>query len=263
MTTYIYALHCPISKTVRYIGKSVNPTKRFQQHIYFARTGRSRHHAAQWIRKVLAAGLEPTLEIFYEVKEDEDWREAERFWISEAESFGWRLTNTTAGGDGVEMTCPIAIANWKEAVKARWRDPELRRNSSLKLQAFYSTDAGKQNKIRTSTAPAKVEASRIGQLNNWKNPRYRATIMSLKTSLEVLAKQAEGAKNQWSDPEIRKKMVEGLRRGQQARWARDGLSEAQKEERHQLHLAKRRAKRAAEKAAKLAATTPAPYTESS
>lgn len=248
MPTYIYALHCPIAKTVRYIGKSVNPSERFAQHLYFAKTGRSDHYAARWIRKVLAAGMSPILEVFYEVKADEDWREVERFWISEAESFGWVLTNTTAGGDGVEITCPIALENWKNSVRDRWQDPELRRRNSEKLIAFYSTPEGKANKVRTSSAPAKVKAAREGQINNWKDPAYRETIMRLKTSPAVVSKQAEGARHQWANPEIREKMVEGLRNGAKARWARDGLTPEQKAARHEARLAQRRQQRLERKA---------------
>ena len=203
MPTYIYALHCPIAKTVRYIGKSVDPTERFEQHLYFAKTRRANHHTARWIRKVLSAGLTPTLEVFYEVKEDEDWREAERFWIAEAESFGWRLTNTTAGGDGVEMTCPVAIANWKEAVKARWQDPVLRKRNSEKLAAYYATPEGKANKIRTSSRPEKLEASRQSQIALWKTKEYREKQMALIASPQVVEKASELSKKLWASPEFR------------------------------------------------------------
>jgi hypothetical protein len=203
--TYIYALHCPIAKTVRYIGKSVDPTERFEQHLYFAKTRRANHHTARWIRKVLSAGLTPTLEVFYEVREDEDWREAERFWIAEAESFGWRLTNTTAGGDGVEMTCPIAIASWKKAVKARWQDPVLRKRNSEKLAAYYATPEGKANKIRTSSRPEKLEASRQSQIALWKTREYREKQMALIASPKLVEKASELSRRLWAEPDFRAK----------------------------------------------------------
>lgn len=205
MPTYIYALHCPIAKTVRYIGKSVDPTERFEQHLYFAKTRRANHHTARWIRKVLTAGLTPTLEVFYEVQEDEDWREVERFWIAEAESFGWRLTNTTAGGDGVEMTCPIAIASWKAAVKARWQDPVLRKRNSEKLAAYYATPEGKANKIRTSSRPEKLEASRQSQIALWETKEYREKQMALIASPELVEKASELSRRLWAEPEFRAK----------------------------------------------------------
>lgn len=208
MPTYIYALHCPIAKTVRYIGKSVNPTERFEQHIYFAKTGRTKHHTGRWLRKVLSAGLMPTLEVFYEVKEDEDWREAERFWIAEAESFGWKLTNTTAGGDGVEMTCPVAIASWKKAVKARWQDPILRKRNSEKLAAYYATPEGKANKIRTSSRPEKLEASRQSQIALWKTKEYREKQMAPIASPELVEKASELSKKLWADPEFKAKRAQ-------------------------------------------------------
>lgn len=205
MPTYIYALNCPIAKTVRYIGKSVNPQERFEQHLYFAKTGRSNHHAARWIRKVLNAGLQPTLDVFYEVKPGEDWREAERFWIAEAESFGWKLTNTTAGGDGVEITCPEALAAWKKAVKERWQDPVLRKQNSNKLSAYYATPEGRTNKIATSSRPDKLEASRRSQIALWKTEEYRKRQTALIASPELVEKARSLSKALWADPVFREK----------------------------------------------------------
>ena len=205
MPTYIYALHCPIDKTVRYVGKSVNPQERLEQHLYFAKTGRANHHAARWIRKVLSAGLQPILDVFYEVQPDEDWRDVERFWIAEAESFGWKLTNTTAGGDGVEITCPKALAAWKAAVRERWQDPVLREHNSNRLKTYYATPEGRANKIATSSRPDKLEASRRSQIALWKTEEYRERQTSLIASPELVEKARALSKKLWSDPGFRNK----------------------------------------------------------
>lgn len=243
MATYIYALHCPIAKTVRYIGKSNNPTERLKQHIYFAETGRSDHHAARWIRKVLKAGQTLKLEIIAEIGPREDWREVERHWIAKGKSLGWKLTNTTAGGDGVEITCPIALARWQQAVKKAWANPALRRHSSETLLRFYSTPEGKALKAEVSRRPEKVAASAAGQAKNWTDPVYRERIMAAKTAPEVIKKQSEKAAIQWADPTIRVKMVEGLKRGQQARRARNARTAEQEAAWREERLAKRREKR--------------------
>lgn len=249
MITYIYALHCPIAKTVRYIGKSNNPTERLKQHIYFAETGRSDHHAARWIRKVLKAGLTVELKVIAEIGPQEDWREVERHWISKGKSLGWELTNTTAGGDGVEITCPVALAKWRKAVKKAWENPALRRHSSETLQRFYSTPEGKALKEEVSRRPEKVAANAASQSKNWIDPEYREMIMAAKTAPEVIQKQSEKAANQWADPAIRAKMVEGLKRGQQARRARNARTPEQEAVWREERLAKRREKRRAEKLA--------------
>lgn len=249
MTTYIYALHCPIAKTVRYIGKSNNPQERFKQHLYFAETGRSDHYAARWIRKVLNAGLRPILEVLAQVKPGEDWREVERHWIAQGGSKGWSLTNTTAGGDGVEITCPIALAKWHKAVKEAWADPVLRQKTSDNLSHFYATPAGKALKIEVSRRPEKVAANAVSQAKNWKDPEYRERIMASKTAPEVIQKQSEKAANQWADPDIRAKMIEGLKRGQQARRERNRRTPEQEAVWREERLAKRREKRRLAKAA--------------
>lgn len=94
---YIYGLVCPIDGGIRYIGKSIRPKERLQNHM---NDGGSCHRT-HWLRKLKSLGLRPDIQILEEVPECEVWQDRERYWISHGLSLGWRLTNNTIGGDGV------------------------------------------------------------------------------------------------------------------------------------------------------------------
>lgn len=96
---YIYALKCPKSGDVRYIGKTNNPKRRLQSHIDYARkTGRKRRRVSDWILGLLRAGLRPKMEII-ENTTDSVWPEREKFWIKFYRENGFDLCNLTDGGE--------------------------------------------------------------------------------------------------------------------------------------------------------------------
>jgi hypothetical protein len=100
--TYIYGLVDPRTDTVRYIGKSDNPQRRHSNHMCPPETNADTKKS-RWINKLLRLKLRPSLVILQVVKSS-DWRDAEKTWIADyRQKYGRHfLTNTTAGGDGVE-----------------------------------------------------------------------------------------------------------------------------------------------------------------
>jgi len=96
-TIYIYALICPIIGQIRYIGKSIRPKERLQNHM----NEKSKCHRSNWLKKLKADGLIPKIVILEEMPDGSDWQSREKFWIAHGKSQGWPLTNNTSGGDGV------------------------------------------------------------------------------------------------------------------------------------------------------------------
>jgi len=98
-TVFIYALSSPTApETVRYVGQSQNPRARLRGHMGDARGG-AKSHRANWLRQLIAAGLEPALQILEGAALD-NWIERERFWIAHYRGLGARLVNQTDGGEG-------------------------------------------------------------------------------------------------------------------------------------------------------------------
>lgn len=94
---YIYGLCDPETGEVRYIGKSMRPRERLQNHM----NEKSKCHRSHWLQSLKRRGLVPDMVILETVCGLWPWQESERYWIERGRSLGWDLTNNTSGGDGV------------------------------------------------------------------------------------------------------------------------------------------------------------------
>lgn len=90
---YIYGLEDPITKEIRYIGKTNNCKYRYNQHI----NDNSKSYKSSWIKSL--KGKYPNMIILDEVSEDE-WEFWETYWITLFKSWNCKLTNLTNGGLG-------------------------------------------------------------------------------------------------------------------------------------------------------------------
>jgi group I intron endonuclease len=93
-TIYIYTLSDPISNDIRYVGKTVNPTKRYRKHL--KESSRRGYHSSCWINSLLTNGVEPIITVI-EICDDSNWDEREKYWI-ELYSKQYDLTNIHEGG---------------------------------------------------------------------------------------------------------------------------------------------------------------------
>ena len=99
-TVSIYGLRDIRSpEEIRYVGKTIHLRNRTWAHINEALRTETNTHKANWIRSLLAEGVEPEAIILEEVPAGE-WREAEKHWIHVLSIPGHRLTNATEGGEG-------------------------------------------------------------------------------------------------------------------------------------------------------------------
>lgn len=98
-STFIYALTDPRPGDLHvYIGKADHPEKRYVKHITLAR--QEQNYKARWIRVLRQSGLRPGLEILQEVPKS-DWPSAEATFIRWYRVLGWRVVNSTDGGEGL------------------------------------------------------------------------------------------------------------------------------------------------------------------
>lgn len=100
MKTYIYTLSCPITKEVRYVGKTTNIKRRQYQHFNkkIAKSIANRH-LGSWILNLLNDNKKPIFTIIEEVYEN--WSEREIYWITQYDN----LCNLTKGGEGCRKSC--------------------------------------------------------------------------------------------------------------------------------------------------------------
>lgn len=100
---FIYALCEPGTRTVRYIGKTIDPKKRLWDHLSVSR--KKKTHLGNWLRSL--SGAAPNFVILSEVPESEGSAEEIRYISAARTSLGMDLVNATDGGDGVTMTPEI------------------------------------------------------------------------------------------------------------------------------------------------------------
>lgn len=93
---YIYGLKDPRDDQIHYIGKADDVQKRLVTHLKDRKNNAGR---VAWIDELRAAGQEPGIVVLEESIQDE-WREAEIYWIAKGRELGWPLLNIHKGGTG-------------------------------------------------------------------------------------------------------------------------------------------------------------------
>lgn len=120
-TCLIYCIVCPLIGRVRYVGKTVDPKRRFYEH----RTDTDDNpHKRRWIAKLRALGMEPAFVVLEECPAAL-WRERERWWEHQFRAQGEPLTNIRECGNGPLPTgsppkTPEGLERMREASLRRW-----------------------------------------------------------------------------------------------------------------------------------------------
>ncbi len=186
MTDYIYALLCPQGE-IRYVGKSTNPVARLRSHLSRARSGETKHHAANWIRSLIAKGEKPTVEVVLQVPEGEPWEPYEIRLIAEFKEAGHRLTNSTGGGEGFFDVSPEALAKrvaahritrmqpeYRARISAIMTEvrnrPEFRQEMSKRLLATWQNETSRQNMLEGMRSPEGVKNRSEASLKRYEDP---------------------------------------------------------------------------------------------
>lgn len=122
---------------VRYVGKTIAPKRRLIHHISYAR--REKTHKANWIKGLLADGVKPEM-VIIGVTTKEEWPSLERRMIAELKAEGMRLTNLTAGGEGIDIP---HTKEWHAkigaALKGRTQSAEIKERIRQTLRAKHPT----------------------------------------------------------------------------------------------------------------------------
>lgn len=98
--TKIYYLKCPIDLQIKYVGKTVRTLEsRLGDHISHAFTNLQLEGKNKWIRDLINSGHNPIINLIEEC--EENWKEAEIFWIAEYSKTNILFNRTKGGEDGV------------------------------------------------------------------------------------------------------------------------------------------------------------------
>lgn len=146
---FIYALVDPKEKQEFhiYIGKSVNPYKRYYEHLRDTKPGHKQH----WIQSLLKQGLIPDRQILEQCDDVEHiWKTKERYWIKFYRENNYIVVNETDGGESP----PIGKTHggWHHSEKTIQK---MRENRSGKNHPMF----GKQH---SNTSKEKMKNSKLG-----------------------------------------------------------------------------------------------------
>lgn len=243
----IYALCDPDTGEVRYIGQTANGMLRPRAHLTpSAGKGRAHYHA-NWIRSLRRAGKRPTIRVLEEVPNAAALDAAERRWIARGRGLGWRLTNSTDGGDGIrghhhsaETKEKISRANRgrpgrrgpqsPEHIAARVAALKGRQRSAAHKEAISRANRGRPMHPNTRAAllasrlgskhsaetKAKMRAAALGRPGRPLSEREVAKLTTAAQTAESRAKRATSMRKAWSDPAFRERQRRILRES----WAR-------------------------------------------
>lgn len=199
----IYALVCPMSGEIRYIGKTEKtPERRLIAHLTESRS-RGWSHKNRWIRKCLAAGSSPQLWILEEVADGVRWQERERAWIGRAMQLGLPLTNQTAGGEGLDFIDPITKENYRKV------------HSEISRERYYSSPERRAALIEGSkrswaeNREARLEAAKKGWTPEAK-ARHAEAMEKVRSAPGWKERKMLSAKDVW--PTHREKILEAFAR---------------------------------------------------
>jgi len=204
---YIYALVDPVTDQIRYVGMSVNPSRRLQLHV---RDLRGKTHKSCWIAKLKGIGQIPRMVILEECDSD-TWKVRERWWIDKLTSDGLRLTNGTRGGDGV-----LGLKHTPEG-KAKMRAAKLGKPLSPEVKALLLGFAGRKHSQETKEKLRQIKLNCSQETRNKLSRALTGKKLSLATrkkisqiksaqSIEVRKKIAETLRGRKASPETRAKM---------------------------------------------------------
>lgn len=150
---YIYGLIDPVTDEVRYIGKSIRPYQRLQNHMNEV----SRCYRSHWLQGLKAKGMKPRLLILDRLCPDQDWQDCERHWIATGREMDWPLTNNTDGGDGV---CGLPAAT-RERMRQTWLGRKHRPESLIKI------GMASRGRVKSEASKAAMREKMKGRKITW------------------------------------------------------------------------------------------------
>lgn len=154
-TTFIYALCEPGTRTVRYIGKSDNPKKRFLGHLHS--TVKEKTPLGEWLR----TGIVPSLIILREVPL-KDWELAEERYIRLARGCKMNLLNVCDGGEGVTLT-PEIRQKMSAAQKGKKKAPFTKAHRAAMSAAHLGDKHGMFGNNHTYEARESISTAQRGK----------------------------------------------------------------------------------------------------
>lgn len=203
---------------------------RVASHLRDARSGKLRYHHGHWLRKLLSAGDSLHANVLFHVPEGMRWQDAERFFIASALHFGFALTNSTRGGEGLSLTDPDAIERVSNSMRRAWADPVVKASRIRRILEANATADARDRRIAAANHPdhkaKRAEATRAALASPEARAKLSEHWKSVWASPEMKAKKSAISKAVWSDPEAAARRRAAMSEGKRLGWARKKAAQA-------------------------------------
>jgi hypothetical protein len=218
---FIYTLADPQTGEIRYVGKTLDLKHRIYQHHYTTFWANQKSHKSNWIKSLAARGLKPVIEAIEEIVNptDEQWQEAERYWIESLRCLGFKLTNQVAGGRGSLRPSPELIAKIGAANRGKKRSIEsrMRHSATVKLQGLTQAQLdglkkGQQREHTSEQCLKTVATRRLNSGGQWHTEETKKKISEMKV-LKMTPATREKIREARKDQSITPAMLSALKNG--------------------------------------------------
>lgn len=191
-TTNIYTLSDPRTGMVRYVGKANNHKRRLYLHTL--KSKQLKTHRDCWIYGLLSENKKPIIDVIDEVSIYE-WQFWERHYISLYRSWGFDLTNSTDGGEGIHN--PPEEIRIKMGIRNKGNSHWLgRKHSNESIELIRQAKIGKpckrkgiprteQEKRNISIGVLK-KRDKLGYWKGKKMPKHTREIISSRKSIPII-----------------------------------------------------------------------------
>lgn len=130
---YIYTLSSSeYPENIRYVGKTNNIGDRIRRHLGKFYLENETTYKNSWIKSEMKKGNEIIINPIEEVNES-NWQEREIYWISHFRKEGFKLTNSTIGGEGIKLT-DVIIEKRNESNKKSLKRKKAYKEMYLKYE---------------------------------------------------------------------------------------------------------------------------------
>lgn len=203
---YVYLITNVIDNSV-YIGKSIDPEKRFKNHLLAAQKGNiGLPHFYNAIRRYGSESF--CMKVCAQFKTEDEAFEHERLLIAEFRARGINVYNVSAGGRG----------------GTRYSQDQRRAHSEIQRAWSQTQDARAKNSAAQSQLNVR-QAKSIAMKERWESDvdlreRHHQSI----TTPDILEHQSERQSNAWKDPIQRQRLLEGMHRPDVKRARKERLS---------------------------------------
>lgn len=211
MTVYIYALIDPRTREAKYVGKTINIEARLKGH----KADKKNCYKTAWLQSLLEFGDLPGVMVLETIEnsDDQDWQEAERYWINQLRFYGAKLCNLDSGGAGGKRHCAETIRKIGEGNKGKKMPGWLKLRLTALSLGRKMTEANKQKlsdrtkgKKRSEATKAKIAAAHLGKKGRPMSEEQKEFRRQWRPSAEIRARMAEAQKGRIQSEATKEKL---------------------------------------------------------